>query len=134
MPRPTLVYDGECAFCRWSLAQLLRRDGDERLRIVALQSPEAAELLPHLTPAQRAAAAHLVSADGRVYSGAAVAAPLVQLLGGGARIAAVLRVLAAPSAWGYRLIAANRGLLSRALPADAKRRASAFVARRLARS
>jgi hypothetical protein len=35
--RPTVLYDAECAFCRWSLAHLLRCDPHEKLRIVPLQ-------------------------------------------------------------------------------------------------
>jgi predicted DCC family thiol-disulfide oxidoreductase YuxK len=132
--RPTVLYDAECAFCRWSLAHLLRRDPHEKLRIVPLQSADAALLLPHLTAAERAAAAHLVTADGRVFSGGAAALPLARLLGAGAPVVALLRVLGEITPWGYRLIAAKRALLSRLIPSGARRRADRTVAQRLARS
>lgn len=130
--RPALLYDDECAFCRWTLAHLLRRDKDERLRIVPLRSPEAPTLLPDFTPAQRAEAAHLVTAERQVFSGGAAAAPLARVLGAGDAIVAVLRVLEVPVRVGYRLIAANRGLLSRLVPARAQHRADEMVRRRLA--
>jgi predicted DCC family thiol-disulfide oxidoreductase YuxK len=132
--RPAVLYDAECAFCRWSLAHLLRRDPHEKLRIVPLQSPDAAVLLPRLTAAERAAAAHLVTADGRVFSGGAAALPLARLLGAGAQVVALLRVLGAVTPWGYRLIAANRALLSRVVAPGARRRADRTVAQRLAGS
>ena len=128
--RATVLYDAQCAFCRWSLARLLRRDPHERLSVVPLQSPAAAALLPRLTAAQRAAAAHLVTADGRVFSGAAAALPLARLLGAGAPLIAVLRVLGPLTPWGYRLIAANRSLLSRAVRPGARRRSDRALARR----
>jgi predicted DCC family thiol-disulfide oxidoreductase YuxK len=132
--RPTVLFDAECAFCRWSLAHLLRRDPHEKLRIVPLQSPDAAVLLPRLTAAERAAAAHLVTADGRVFSGGSAALPLARMLGAAAAVVALLRVLGAVTPWGYRLIAANRGLLSRLVPSRARRRADRTVAQRLASS
>jgi predicted DCC family thiol-disulfide oxidoreductase YuxK len=134
VPRPTVLYDAECAFCRWSLAHLLQRDLHERLRIVPLQSADAAALLPLLTAAERAAAAHLVTVEGRVYSGGAAALPLARLLGASAPVVALLRVLRPIMPWGYRLIAAQRTLLSRAVPSGARRRADRAVAQRLARS
>jgi predicted DCC family thiol-disulfide oxidoreductase YuxK len=132
--RPTVLYDAECAFCRWSLAHLLRRDPHEKLRIVPLRSSEAAVLLPRLTAAERAAAAHLVTADRRVFSGGAAALPLARVLGAGAPVVALLSVLGAVTPWGYRLIAANRALLSRVVPSGARRRADRTVAQRLASS
>ena len=131
--RPTVLFDAECAFCRWSLAHLLRRDRHEKLRIVPLQSPDAAVLLPRLTAAERAAAAHLVTADGRVLSGGAAALPLARLLGADAPVIALLRMLGAVTPCGYRLIAAKRALLSRLVTPCARRRADCTLARRLAR-
>ena len=134
MTRPTVLYDAECAFCRWSLAHLLRCDPHEKLRIVPLQSADAAVLLPRLTATERAAAAHLVTADGRVFSGGAAALPLARLLGAGAPVVALLRVLGAITPGGYRLIAANRALLSGVIPSGARRRADRRVAQRLGSS
>ena len=132
--RPTILYDADCGFCRWSLAQILALDRHERLRIAPLDGPEAAAALPGLTSAQRATAARLVMPDGTVHSGGAVVAPLAAVLGGGARVVAVLRALEPPMSLGYRAVAGNRTRLSKLVPARAKRRADAVVARRLARS
>jgi predicted DCC family thiol-disulfide oxidoreductase YuxK len=132
--RPTVLYDAECAFCRWSLAHLLRRDPHEKLRIVPLQSHDAAVLLPGLTPAERAAAAHLVTADGRVFSGGTAALPLARLLGARTPVVVLLRVLGPVTPWGYGLIAAHRAVLSRVVRSGARRRADRTVAQRLASS
>ena len=87
--RWTVLYDRDCGFCRWSLAQLLALDRRRRLRPVALGTPEADALLADLTPEQRAASWHLVSPDGRRWSAGAAAPPLLRLLPGGRLPAAV---------------------------------------------
>src|SRR5205085_5688690 len=67
--RPAVLYDSDCGFCKWLLSILLRWDRAERLRPVALQSPEAGDLLRELTPAARMASWHLVSPTGELRSG-----------------------------------------------------------------
>jgi predicted DCC family thiol-disulfide oxidoreductase YuxK len=37
----SILYDADCGFCRWSLAQLLRLDRRHRLRPLSLQESEA---------------------------------------------------------------------------------------------
>src|SRR5437764_14203404 len=85
-----VLYDSDCGFCRWSLAQLLRLDRAHRLRPVALETNEADELVSDLTPQQRADSWHLVSPDGRRWSAGVAAVPLLRLLPGGRAPAAVL--------------------------------------------
>src|ERR1700730_5258081 len=75
-----VLYDGDCGFCRWSLAKLLALD---RRRRGALETPAAAALLADLTPEQRAASWHLIAPDGRRWSAGAAAPPLLRLLPGG---------------------------------------------------
>ena len=65
-----VLYDGDCGFCRSSLALILAWDRHRRLRPVALQDPESDRLLPGLSPQERMASWHLVSADGSVRSAA----------------------------------------------------------------
>ena len=47
-----MLYDADCGFCKWTLSLLLRWDRAARLAPVALQRPEAADLLVELTPAR----------------------------------------------------------------------------------
>jgi len=121
--RAVVLYDRDCGFCRWSLARLLDLDRRRRLRPVALQDPEAYELLQGMEDERRYASAHLVTADGTVYSGGAGAAPLLDLLPGGAPYSLVTRLLTGPLSLGYGLVARNRGLLGRRLSTRAKERA-----------
>src|SRR5439155_838698 len=78
---PTLIYDGECGFCRESVGLVRRWDRERRLAIVPFQDQErvAAFGIP-LTAL--AAAMHLVLPDGRVFAGADAAPELLRLLPG----------------------------------------------------
>jgi predicted DCC family thiol-disulfide oxidoreductase YuxK len=131
MIRPTILYDRDCGFCRWSLAKLLAWDRRARLRPVALQDPEAARLLAGMSEAERMGSWHLVGADGGVRSAGSALAPLLRELPWGrgpARLAAAAPVAVARA---YRWIAGNRSPLGRLVSEGAKRRADARIARRL---
>src|ERR1044071_354540 len=80
-PIPTLIYDGECGFCRESVELVRRWDREHRLAMVPFQDQErvAAFGIP-LTAL--AAAMHLVLPDGRVFAGADAAPELLRLLPG----------------------------------------------------
>jgi len=125
-----VLYDGDCGFCKWLLAGLLRRDRAARLRPLALQEPEAAELLADLAPAERLASWHLISPGGERRSGGAAAAPLLRLLPRGRTPAAALERLPRLTDRGYRWVAEHRTQLSKLVPSGAKRRASEQVERR----
>jgi predicted DCC family thiol-disulfide oxidoreductase YuxK len=112
-PLPVL-YDADCGFCMRSLGRLLRRDDRGGLRPVALQDPEAAQLLAALTPAQRMAAAHVVTADGAIHSGGDAVAPILAALGR-PRAAAAARGAAPLLRVGYRAVAGRRALFGRLL-------------------
>jgi len=129
-----VLYDRDCGFCRWSLAQLLALDRRGRLRPVALETLEADRLLADLAPEQRAASWHLVSPDGRRWSAGAAAPPLLRLLPGGAGLAALLAVAPRATERTYRWVADHRSTLSRLLPSSSKRRADARIASRQAQS
>src|SRR5207244_11687576 len=75
---PTLIYDGECGFCRESVGLVRRWDREHRLAIVQFQDQErvAAFGIP-LTAL--AAALHFVLPDGRVFAGADAAPELLRL-------------------------------------------------------
>ena len=89
MERHIILFDEGCGFCRWSLDRLLRWDRRGRLRAVPIQSEEGDRLLADLAVADRLASWHLVTPDGRRYSGGAATAPLARLLPAGAPVAIV---------------------------------------------
>ncbi len=85
----TLIYDGQCGFCRRWVGAVRRWDRRARVRAVPFQDGTAWQGMPGLERAALEEAVHLVAPEGRVYAGAAAARPLLALLPGG-------RVLAAP--------------------------------------
>jgi predicted DCC family thiol-disulfide oxidoreductase YuxK len=125
-----VIYDGHCGFCRTALALILRADLGRRLRPLALQTPEAEQLLADLTPEQRAASWHLVSPGGHRESAGAAGAPLLRLLPGGALPAAALTRAPRQTERAYEWVADHRSQLSRLVPSGAKRRATRLVMRR----
>jgi predicted DCC family thiol-disulfide oxidoreductase YuxK len=164
-----VLYDGDCGFCMWLLAGILRWDRAQRLQPLVLQTERAAELLTDLTPEQRLASWHLIAptderpeaspeaatateADAATaaddseadsssdeeasaavaarYSAGAALSPLLRLLPGGTLPASALAVAPQLTERAYRWVAAHRNLLSRAIPAASKRKASAYVSRR----
>jgi predicted DCC family thiol-disulfide oxidoreductase YuxK len=122
-----VLYDADCGWCRWSLAQLLRWDRRRRLATLPIQVPAADAILAGLTPQQRLASWHLCAPDGRLYSGGTALAPLFALLPGGAPVARVAAALPRSTAHVYRWIAAHRRLLSRPLRPAAIARADKLV-------
>jgi predicted DCC family thiol-disulfide oxidoreductase YuxK len=124
-----VLYDGDCGFCKWMLAGLLRLDRSERLRPVALQALEATTLLADLDPHERMDSWHLVTGGTRLSGGAALPALLGLLPGGGAPAAAFAR-FPRLTAGGYRWVADHRTQLSRLVPGRAKRRAAERVRER----
>jgi predicted DCC family thiol-disulfide oxidoreductase YuxK len=125
-----VLYDGDCGFCRWSLALLLAVDRHRRLRPIKLGTAEADGLLADLSPAERSASWHLVSPDGRRASAGAAAAPLLRLLPGGRLPASALARAPKLTNRTYRWVADHRSILSRAIPARAKQRATERIERR----
>jgi len=125
--RATVLYDRDCGFCRWTLARLLALDRGRQLRPVPLQSPEALGLLPGMEEERRLASAHLVTLDGRVYSGGDAVAPLVALLPGGGPLSRAAGLV--PGLWrtGYDWVAARRGVFGARIPRAAVERATARI-------
>ncbi len=126
---PLLVfYDEECGYCRWSVATLLRFDRDQRLRLIAIQSPRGERLLADVAPEQRLASAHLIDADGQLFSGGDAAAPIAAAMPSLARAAPLLRHLARPVNAGYKLVAANREQFGRLVGSSSRERADRAIA------
>jgi predicted DCC family thiol-disulfide oxidoreductase YuxK len=128
--RWVVLYDRDCGLCKWLLAALLRWDRVMRLRPIALQSPEAAELLAELAPAERMASWHLISPTGARRSGGAAVAPLLRLLPHGRLPAAAATRFPSLTARGYRWVADHRSQLSGWVPTRVKQRAGERVRRR----
>ena len=112
------------------MGALLAFDRRRRLRPVALQDPEAAELLPGLSDEERMASFHLVEADGTVYSAGAALARLCGHLPGGAPLARAGAAQPATVERGYHLVADNRDRIGPLIPNALKRRATSLVDRR----
>ncbi|WP_299953870.1 thiol-disulfide oxidoreductase DCC family protein [uncultured Modestobacter sp.] len=108
MPTPTLVFDGDCAFCTRS-AEVARRVLPAGCAVVAWQFAD----LPALgVTAERAQTEVLwVDGDGAVSGGAAAVARALRAAGAPWAALGVLLSLP-PVRWvaaaGYRLVAANR--------------------------
>lgn len=129
-PAWAVLYDADCGLCKWLLSGLLRWDRATRLRPIALQRPEADDLLRALTPAERMASWHLISPAGDRRSGGAAVPPLLRLLPAGRFLAAGLARLPKLADRGYRLVAEHRSQLSKCVPSSAKQRATERVHKR----
>jgi len=88
---PTLIYDGDCGFCRGWVKRAKRLDVRNAVRTVELQNPEAAQLSGQSVVNLRQAA-HFVRADGAVFAGAAAAREFATHLRGGALVRLVASV------------------------------------------
>ena len=109
MRQAAILFDARCGFCRRSVEGILRWDRHGRLRPVALQDPEADELLGGMMKEQKLASWHLVTADGKVYSAGAAFPPLLRLLPGGRPLAAVTAAFPGLTERGYRYVARPGG-------------------------
>ncbi|MGH2828944.1 MAG: thiol-disulfide oxidoreductase DCC family protein [Actinomycetota bacterium] len=117
MPRSeasaTLLYDADCAFCRWTKERICAWDRAGRIRAVSLQSAEAAEMLRAVDPAKRMESWHLITSDGRVHSAGDGVAPLARLLPLGTPIATLAATFPKTTDRLYDVVARTRGKLSR---------------------
>jgi predicted DCC family thiol-disulfide oxidoreductase YuxK len=110
-----VLYDEDCGFCRWSLDRLLRWDRHRRLRAVPIQSEEGDRLLSDLGQDERLVSWHLVTPEGRRFSGGAATAPLARLLPAGAPVAFLAETSPRTTDRLYRWLARNRDELGRRL-------------------
>jgi predicted DCC family thiol-disulfide oxidoreductase YuxK len=110
---PTLVYDGDCAICRyWVVYWQGLTDG----RIVFRPYQEAATDFPAIPRQAFQQAIQLIESDGRVYSGAAATFRVLRHAPGRSLwwwCYAHLSGFAAMSEWAYAFFARRRGLLNR---------------------
>jgi predicted DCC family thiol-disulfide oxidoreductase YuxK len=113
-PESLVLYDQDCAFCKWSLDKILAWDRSKRLRAVAIQSEEGEQLLAGVDPQLRLDSWHLVS-DGKVFSAGAAAEPLARLLPWGRPLAAVFGAFPGLTERAYRYVAGHRDRWARLL-------------------
>jgi predicted DCC family thiol-disulfide oxidoreductase YuxK len=119
--RPTLIYDGDCGFCRRSVDLLQRWDPEQRIALIPFQDQARMAAFDIPLPAL-AAAMHLIlpPPDGRVLAGADAMPELLRLLPGkrwlawGFRVPGVLPVARRLYAW----IARRRHCLVRGYGVD----------------
>jgi predicted DCC family thiol-disulfide oxidoreductase YuxK len=71
-PKPLLIFDGDCQFCRLWICRGLQITG-ESVDYQPSQAPEISPRFPEIPPEQFARAVQLIETDGRVYSGAEAA-------------------------------------------------------------
>ena len=112
--RWTLVYDGDCGFCRATVRWALARD--HRGRIDARPFQEPGVLARTGIPREEAErAAYLVAPDGRTWRGADAAARTLRLLPGWSALGRILELpgVRRLARIAYRWIAAHRPLVSR---------------------
>jgi predicted DCC family thiol-disulfide oxidoreductase YuxK len=117
--RVTVLYDEDCGVCRWSADKLRAWDRGGSLSFAALQSAEGDGWLSHTDNATRYASWHVVTADGRVYSGGAAAPVVLRLLPGGGPFASVMAAMPATTERLYQVAVRNRERLGRAIGARA---------------
>ncbi|GIW52932.1 MAG: hypothetical protein KatS3mg081_2287 [Gemmatimonadales bacterium] len=80
--KPVLIYDHNCAFCRRWVARFKRWDRRDAVALLPLQDPAAPGLARRGVEELRKAV-HLVTSDGRVFSGARAVREVCRYLPGG---------------------------------------------------
>jgi len=71
-PKPLMIFDGDCEFCRLWIRRWQQATGD-RVEYVPFQASHVVERFPGLAREQLATAVHLIEPDGTVFSGAEAA-------------------------------------------------------------
>lgn len=106
----TLVFDGDCAFCRRCVAVLSRWDRRRRLRFVPFQDEAGLAGLPPIGRAALEQAMHLVSPAGAVFPGAEALPPILRLVPLGTPVSWLFIIPGVPwlAARAYRQVARNR--------------------------
>jgi predicted DCC family thiol-disulfide oxidoreductase YuxK len=120
-----LLYDGDCRFCRWSVAWVHDRDSRGVLKPVPILSRTGAELLSDLAPADRLKSIHVIRGDGTRLSGGEAVPVVLDALPGWQRLAGLTRVSPTATDAAYRFVARHRDSFSRLLFSSSKRAADA---------
>lgn len=113
-PRPLVVFDGDCGFCRYWIARWHHLTGDA-VDYLPFQDPDVSRRFPVLTPERCARAVQIVEADGTVAEGAEAACRALACAGRRWPLSCYQRVPGASflAELAYRFVARNRRLASR---------------------
>ena len=111
MDQATVLYDEDCAFCRWTAERLRTWDRQRALRFVPLQHRESDRLLHDLPRERRGTSWHLVEPDGSIRSAGAAVSPLMRRLPGGAPVAVMAESMPRMTERVYAVIARRRSML-----------------------
>lgn len=108
--RDTVLYDGQCRFCRGQIAALRRFDLAGRLRFLSLHDPEVSRDFPELSADDLMKEMYVVDREGRARPGAEAVRYLSRRLPLLWPLAVPLHVPGSLPAWKwlYRLVARNR--------------------------
>lgn len=96
LTNPTLVYDGNCGFCRRWVERLRRRDEAGRIALIPAAERSSVPGLPPLDAAALDRAMHLVLPDGTVLAGARALPAVLRLLPRWWLVAWVFRIPGVP--------------------------------------
>lgn len=111
MSRPTLVYDDDCGFCKWSVTWLNRADAFETVGFSELSAEQRDELGPTYEGCM-----HLQTEEGVYSCGEALEQAVERTGSGGAAIVAIARLVPGWT-WirerGYRWVADRRAIWGR---------------------
>lgn len=129
-PHLTVLYDGECGFCKACMGLLLSWDRHRRLHPVAIQSSEGQSLLSSLTEAERLESAHVVTVSGELISGASAAPTLLRELPGGGGLAWLSAAAMPVVRAAYRVVTKSRSLLGRFVSKGCAARAEKRISER----
>jgi predicted DCC family thiol-disulfide oxidoreductase YuxK len=117
--RAWVIWDGECGFCRRSVAWAVRHDAKGRLRPAPFQRVPSPPMAPQLQRACRRAV-HVIKPDGTVLKAGRAALYVLGVVGWPSIVVQLLSL--PPLVWlveiGYRIVANNRMVLSRFLFRD----------------
>ena len=119
MNRPVVVYDGECRFCRWSVARIQRLDRAGQFEYLPRQAPGAEDRFPVLTQSDFDTGLRLLQHDPEiVHVGADGVYQIYRRLPPLHRVAWLYRVpvLTWLFRLGYAVIARNRHRFGRVPP------------------
>jgi len=119
----TVIYDGECPFCRRRIANLRALDRGHALEFVSLHDDRVARDFPELTRDRLLEEMHVVDAAGNVRGGASAVRYLSRRLPLLWPMAVLLHIPGTLPVWAwlYRIVARNRMRLAGSCSGDACR-------------
>ncbi|HEX6666267.1 MAG TPA: DCC1-like thiol-disulfide oxidoreductase family protein [Solirubrobacterales bacterium] len=125
-----VLYDGNCGFCKVTLAVLMRWDRAQRLDATPIQSTVGQGLLAELPAEDRLKSWHLIDDAGELHSGGPALSIVFAVLPRGGGFARVMSRFPNATARTYGWVAAHRVLLGRPLGARPRAWSARVIAER----